>query len=118
MTTSPIEEVVRDIESIDENAHLEEGDALSRIIETVIAADYEEWGLARFRTIRRDGDDIVESGFVLDRAMGKRNSLGSRIYRGKNQTVYDPKDSKKILHILQASREYPKFDKFLKERGR
>lgn len=126
MTTSTIEATVRNVWGIDENAHLERGDPLSRgreweegtIIETVITATYEEGRLARFRTIRRVGDDIIESGFVLDRAMGRLNFLGSGIYYKEDHVVYDPKDSKIALFITHTSEKYWELNELLEKFGR
>lgn len=59
--------------------------------------------LERFRTARRDGEAIVESGHCVDEA-GKTRQLFSGIYFGNETPPF------------HASKRYFELDKFLRER--
>ncbi len=61
--------------------------------------------LERFRTARRDGEAIVESGYCVDEA-GRTRQLFSGIYFGKETPPFN------------ASERYFELDKFFRERER
>lgn len=71
--------------------------------EIITEVFHEDKKLKRFRTARRDGEAIVESGSCVDEA-GKTRQLFSGIYFGKKTPPFN------------ASERYFKLDKFLRER--
>jgi len=110
MTT--IESGVRNLEDIGPESALEISDVLvitrkeEGRIEYVHEKYYEGERLIGFRTIRREGKAIIESGFNFNSITGKRDFLFSGVYYGKEYVIPDLRDNGKGQIIFHASKRY------------